>query len=61
MSTADNIRWDIKQRTNRIAEAKSSIGNLTRHIAALNAEVVKIEREVKSLRADLLIFEPIKP
>lgn len=58
MSTADSIRFEIKQRTDRIAEAKKSIGNLTRHIALLNEEMKRHERDVKTLRADLEKIEP---
>jgi len=60
MTTADNIRWEIKQRTDRIAEATKSIGNLTRHVALLKDEQTRLQQEAKTLRADLLKIEPTK-
>jgi len=60
MTTADNIRWEIRQRTDRIAEANKSIGNLTRHVALLKEEKDRIAGEVRTLRADLQKIEPDK-
>lgn len=59
MSGADNIRWDIRQRTDRIAEANKSIGNLTRHVALLKEEIARLGQEKRALEADLLKLEPI--
>ncbi len=60
MSAADTIRYEIKQRTDLIAERKKSIGNLTRHVALLKDEVARLELDAVNLKADLKKLEPIK-
>lgn len=60
MSAAAYIREDIRVRTNRIAEAKASITNLTKSIDVFTREVALLEKQVAALRADLKRIEPIK-
>lgn len=60
MSAVDYIREDIRFRTDRIAEAKKSIGNLTAHIALLKTQMADYESELVTLRADLKRLDPIK-
>lgn len=60
MSAVDYIREDIRFRTDKIAEAKRSIGNLTAHIALLKTQVAEYEGELVTLRTDMKRLDPIK-